>query len=86
MYPKPIDFRFTKDFFKFVGVLSIIAAIGFVYAIIIMHSQDAPFKKVIIRALDLITIVIPPALPAAMTIGIVAAQVSYNLNKYTVFR
>ena len=31
-------------------------------------------KAIILRTLDLITIVIPPALPAAMTVGIVFAQ------------
>lgn len=31
-------------------------------------------KRVIIRALDIITIVVPPALPAAMTVGTVYAQ------------
>ena len=31
-------------------------------------------SSIIIRTLDLVTIVIPPALPAAMTIGIVFAQ------------
>jgi cation-transporting ATPase 13A3/4/5 len=30
MYPKPVDFRFTKDLFAFVGFLSIIAGMGFV--------------------------------------------------------
>ena len=31
-------------------------------------------EVMIVRSLDLITIVVPPALPAAMTIGIVFAQ------------
>jgi len=30
--------------------------------------------KIIIRALDIITVIVPPALPAAMTIGTVYAQ------------
>lgn len=36
MYPKPVDFRFTKDLLKFVAFLSAIAAIGLAYAIAIM--------------------------------------------------
>ena len=31
-------------------------------------------SKVILRALDIITVVVPPALPAAMTVGTVYAQ------------
>ena len=37
-----------------------------------MDGEDA--GHIIVRSLDLVTIVVPPALPAAMTIGIVFAQ------------
>ena len=37
-------------------------------------SRGDGVKLVVLRTLDLITIVIPPALPAAMTVGIVFAQ------------
>ncbi|KAE9550035.1 hypothetical protein FO519_006763 [Halicephalobus sp. NKZ332] len=83
MYPKPVDFRFTKDLFKFVGFLSCIAACGFVYTIIVMISRGADTRKVILRSLDIITIVVPPALPAAMSIGILAAQM--RLRKKQIF-
>jgi cation-transporting ATPase 13A3/4/5 len=36
---------------------------------------------IVLRTLDLITIVVPPALPAAMTIGIVFAQNRLKLQK-----
>uniref|UniRef100_A0A914EFV2 Cation-transporting P-type ATPase N-terminal domain-containing protein n=2 Tax=Acrobeloides nanus TaxID=290746 RepID=A0A914EFV2_9BILA len=36
MYPKPVDFRFTKDLLKFIGVLAGIATIGLGYSIAIM--------------------------------------------------
>lgn len=74
MYPKPVDFRFTKDLFRFVGFLSLIAMLGFCYTIAIMLTRGSGLKKIILRSLDIITIVVPPALPAAMSIGIFAAQ------------
>jgi cation-transporting ATPase 13A2 len=74
MYPKPVDFRFTKDLFKFVGFLACIAGVGFIYTITIMILRGSVVKKIILRSLDIITIVVPPALPAAMSIGIIAAQ------------
>ena len=40
---------------------------------ILTHPQEK-WSVVVIRALDIITIVVPPALPAAMTIGTVYAQ------------
>uniref|UniRef100_A0A914V030 Cation-transporting ATPase n=1 Tax=Plectus sambesii TaxID=2011161 RepID=A0A914V030_9BILA len=81
MYPKPVDFRFTKDLFKFVGVLAVIAAMGLAYSITVMIVNGSDVKKVILRSLDIITIVVPPALPAAMTIGIFAAQMRLKKRK-----
>ncbi|CAJ0950238.1 unnamed protein product, partial [Mesorhabditis belari] len=74
MYPKPVDFRFTKDLFKFVGFLVSVALCGFSYTVFIMVRRGEPFFKIIIRSLDIITIVVPPALPAAMSVGIINAQ------------
>uniref|UniRef100_A0AC34Q1P0 Cation-transporting ATPase n=1 Tax=Panagrolaimus sp. JU765 TaxID=591449 RepID=A0AC34Q1P0_9BILA len=83
MYPKPVDFRFTKDLFKFVGFLSSIAACGFIYTIIIMIMRGSDLRRIVLRSLDIITIVVPPALPAAMSIGILAAQM--RLRKKQIF-
>lgn len=35
---------------------------------------QVPVGQIIIRALDLITVIVPPALPAAMTVGSIYAQ------------
>ena len=39
--------------------------------------------KILLRSLDLVTIVVPPALPAAMTVGIIHAQ--SRLKKANIF-
>lgn len=83
MYPKPIDFRFTKDLFKFVAFLFFIAMFGFAYTIIIMIQRNEPVKKIIVRSLDIITIVVPPALPAAMSVGIINSNL--RLRKKEIF-
>uniref|UniRef100_A0A915Q6N6 Cation-transporting P-type ATPase N-terminal domain-containing protein n=1 Tax=Setaria digitata TaxID=48799 RepID=A0A915Q6N6_9BILA len=74
MYPKPVDFRFTRDLFKFVGFLGCIAFCGFSYTIVTMILRGTDVRKVIVRALDIVTVVVPPALPAAMSVGILASQ------------
>ncbi|OZC10773.1 hypothetical protein X798_02196 [Onchocerca flexuosa] len=74
MYPKPIDLRFTRDLFKFVGFLGCIAFCGFSYTIVTMILRGADVRKVIVRALDIITVVVPPALPAAMSVGVLASH------------
>ena len=35
LYPKPVDFRFNKDTYFFVGVLGLIALVGLVYTVIL---------------------------------------------------
>lgn len=47
-----------------------------------MYVQ-ASVKELIIRALDVVTIVVPPALPAAMTTGTIYAQ--SRLKKQGIF-
>uniref|UniRef100_A0A183C2M7 Cation-transporting ATPase n=1 Tax=Globodera pallida TaxID=36090 RepID=A0A183C2M7_GLOPA len=81
MYPKPVDFRFTKDLFKFVGFLASIAAFGFLYTVLVMYTRGATVWKMIIRSLDIITIVVPPALPAAMSIGTIAAKMRLSAKQ-----
>uniref|UniRef100_A0A1I8HML9 Cation-transporting ATPase n=1 Tax=Macrostomum lignano TaxID=282301 RepID=A0A1I8HML9_9PLAT len=83
LFPKPIEFKFNQDVIHYLMVLGMFALAGFVYTVVLMHSRGYPVSKMIIRALDLITIVVPPALPAAMTVGIVFAQT--RLRKAKIF-
>lgn len=74
LYPKPVDFKFTRHSYYFVGVLAFAAMVGFIYTITMMVLRGEDTDTVIVRACDLITIAIPPALPAALSVGIVFAQ------------
>lgn len=74
MYPKPADFKFERDTYIFVGVLAIIAGMGFIYTIVLEVHNGEDVSDIILHALDIITIAVPPALPAALTVGIVFAQ------------
>ncbi|KAL4221280.1 hypothetical protein ACF0H5_019543 [Mactra antiquata] len=74
LYPKPVDFKFNRDTYFFVGVLAFIAGIGLVYTVILKVQRGDEVGEIIKRSLDLITIAVPPALPAALTVGIVFAQ------------
>ncbi|EPX71920.1 P-type ATPase P5 type [Schizosaccharomyces octosporus yFS286] len=69
IFPKPTNFGFYRDSFRFITAMFIIAVIGFVFSSINLLTIGVPAKTIIIRALDLITIVVPPALPATLTIG-----------------
>lgn len=45
--------------------------------------SQVPVGQIIIRALDLVTVIVPPALPAAMTVGTIYAQ--NRLKKQGIF-
>ena len=52
------------------------AFFGFIYTLSINFAHHYEVKETILRAFDVITIVVPPALPAALTVGTV-----YALNR-----
>ncbi|KAK4809814.1 hypothetical protein QYF61_014282 [Mycteria americana] len=83
LYPKPVSFKFYKDAVKFVLFLAVLALIGTLYSILILVKNQVPVKQIIIRALDLVTVIVPPALPAAMTVGTIYAQ--NRLKKHGIF-
>ncbi|XP_037642436.1 probable cation-transporting ATPase 13A3 isoform X3 [Sebastes umbrosus] len=74
LHPKPTDFRLYRDAYLFLLCLVGVAGIGFIYTIVLSIMNKVPAKTIIIESLDIITITVPPALPAAMTAGIVYAQ------------
>nr|XP_028597190.1 cation-transporting ATPase 13A2 isoform X3 [Podarcis muralis] len=74
LHPKPLSFRFYKDAWKFVGFLTVLAAIGTGYSIYILYRNKETLRQIILRALDVVTVIVPPALPAAMTVGTIYAQ------------
>ena len=74
LYPPPVDFQFEKDSYKFIVILALIATVGMVYTLAKMVIDGEDATDIILEVFDLITIVVPPALPAAMTIGIVLAN------------
>ncbi|TID19222.1 hypothetical protein CANINC_003792 [Pichia inconspicua] len=69
LFPKPTGFKFYEDSFKYIGVMATIAGFGFIFSTINFLKLGLGWDIIILRALDLITIVVPPALPATLTIG-----------------
>ncbi|KAF8893975.1 hypothetical protein BD779DRAFT_1504591 [Infundibulicybe gibba] len=69
LFPKPIGFKFYRDSVRFIGVLAGIAGLGFCFSAIEFVRMGLKWQTIVIRALDLITVVVPPALPATLSIG-----------------
>ncbi|PWN25160.1 hypothetical protein BDZ90DRAFT_281756 [Jaminaea rosea] len=69
LFPKPMGFKFYRDSFRFIGFLAGIAAVGFTASSVNFVKLGIAWHTIVLRALDLITVVVPPALPATMSIG-----------------
>ncbi|XP_053618873.1 polyamine-transporting ATPase 13A3 [Plodia interpunctella] len=69
LYPVPADFKFDRDSYKFIIILAVLAVLGLAYTVALKAYRSMTPGDIALKALDIITIVIPPALPAAMTVG-----------------
>ncbi|THH29198.1 hypothetical protein EUX98_g5000 [Antrodiella citrinella] len=69
LFPKPMGFKFYRDSIRFILVLTGLAGLGFCASAVQFVRLGVPWVTILIRALDLITVVVPPALPATLSIG-----------------
>ncbi|BFZ23491.1 hypothetical protein BsWGS_26528 [Bradybaena similaris] len=83
LFPKPLDFKFYRDAVRFVLFLAVVASLGMTYALVNYILKGESASMTIVRVLDIVTIIVPPALPAAMTVGTVYAQ--NRLKKSKIF-
>ncbi|KAL6307860.1 P-type ATPase [Sparassis latifolia] len=69
LFPKPVGFKFYRDSIRFILFLTGIAGLGFCASAVQFVRLGVKWHTILIRALDLITVVVPPALPATLSIG-----------------
>jgi P-type E1-E2 ATPase len=70
LFPRPSKFHFMRDSLIFSFSFGLIALIGVLALLDITLSQGS-IETNILRWCDLVTIAIPPALPIAMTLGVI---------------
>uniref|UniRef100_A0A8C3PPZ2 Cation-transporting ATPase n=1 Tax=Calidris pygmaea TaxID=425635 RepID=A0A8C3PPZ2_9CHAR len=80
LYPKPVNFKLYRDAFKFIIGLSAIGVFGLIYTVCVFVSHKV---NVVAMALLLLTVAVPPTIPAALTTGTVYAQ--RRLKKKKIF-
>lgn len=68
LFPKPIRFSFYTDGYRFILILAVIALITFVGTLANFIEVGVEDTEIALRSLDLFTICVPPALPAAMSV------------------
>ncbi|KAF6384390.1 ATPase 13A5 [Rhinolophus ferrumequinum] len=74
LYPRPLNFKLYSDAFKFIVFLACLGVVGFFYALGVYMYHGVSPRDTATMALLLLTVSVPPILPAALTTGIVHAQ------------
>lgn len=73
LYPQDTQFKFYRDSLIFVGIMACVSIIGFLALLPRLIEIGTTTWVLIDKALDLITICVPPALPATMSAGVAFA-------------
>jgi cation-transporting P-type ATPase 13A2 len=73
LYPRATKFKFYEDSLTFVGAMAFVAILGFCATLPILIKIGTSTETLIDKSLDLITITVPPALPATMSVGVAFA-------------
>ena len=73
LFPKANSFNFNRDSFKFILAMMMISLIGLAVTIYNYHKYGSTAEELVFACLDMITVVIPPALPTCMSFGIAFA-------------
>ncbi|KAG8445134.1 hypothetical protein GDO86_010050 [Hymenochirus boettgeri] len=83
LYPKPVNFKLHRDATRFLMCIMAIAAVGFIYCVILFKVKGASVRDIIVKSLLSFTAAIPPILPAALSTALLYSQ--KRLKKEKIF-
>lgn len=69
LYPRASNLKFYKDALIFVGAMAVVSLIGFAITFPTLIKNNST-DWVINKCLDMVTICVPPALPATLSVGV----------------
>ena len=81
LFPKTVDFKFKKDSVRYIYLMAILSVLGFIIALPFLVKSGMSWINIMKRSLDLVTIAVPPALPACIGIGITLALTRLRRDK-----
>ncbi|KAG9493957.1 hypothetical protein GDO78_001692 [Eleutherodactylus coqui] len=74
LYPKPVNFKLHRDAIRFLMGLVAVTVVGVIYTPIVYTNNGMPASDVVLWTLLIVTVAIPAALPAAVTVCILYSQ------------
>lgn len=69
LYPRPNRFSFYRDSLLYIIIFLILAVVGWACSLEALIDLGFEAVEIVQKTGDLVTIAVPPTLPAAMTIG-----------------
>ncbi|KAH7618816.1 putative Polyamine-transporting ATPase 13A3 [Nannochloris sp. 'desiccata'] len=69
LFPRAHKDSFAKDSMLFIAVMLSLGLAFYIWDIVALASYGAPAGFIILRYLDLVTVAVPPALPACLTVA-----------------
>lgn len=83
LFPRKNTFNFLRESVKFFLWIFLFALFGLIYSIYIFLQYDfTETNEIIISIMSMITVIIPPALPTCMTIGIGFSIIRFLFKKF----
>ena len=86
LFPKPINVKFERDGLIFIGIMAVLGFFGFVYSVVITLYGCLSAWDTIAKSLDLVTTIVPPALPAALRSGSAYSNIIIEFIKSTHYK
>lgn len=80
LFPKPHHFKFNREAYIFLLIMASITIIGLAVSIPYLYDKVEHYQ-IVFTLLDFVTITVPPALPAALTVGVSFALARLNQKK-----
>ncbi|XP_056421374.1 probable cation-transporting ATPase 13A4 isoform X2 [Hyla sarda] len=80
LYPKPVNFKLHRDAVRFLLGLVAVTVVGVIYTPIVYTKNGASTTDTVLWTLLYVTVSIPPALPAAVTVCILYSQTRLQRN------
>ncbi|XP_066913199.1 polyamine-transporting ATPase 13A3-like [Clytia hemisphaerica] len=74
IHPKALKFQAYREAFRFLGFLGFLGIIGMIFSFVVLGRQgQITIGELVVNSLDVITIIVPPGLPACLSVGIIFA-------------
>jgi hypothetical protein len=71
LFPNELNESFISDSVKFIGIMLTAAILMYIWSMFTLISVGASTTRIVIRFFDMITVAVPPSLPACLTIATV---------------